>query len=141
MRFGEREEEGVKINIVPLIDVLLTVIVFLFMAFGLSGPKVLGVSLPSAGPGGTASTPAQVWVDRGGMAQVDGQGVSAFDQERLFQLLGKLRQESQASEITLLADKDARHETVVMVLQAAKRAGFSGVEVAVSGEKEKGEKP
>ncbi|MDE1989231.1 MAG: biopolymer transporter ExbD [Betaproteobacteria bacterium] len=126
-RRGRTRDEP-EINLIPMIDVLLVILIFLMITTTYSRFAGLHVNLPE----GLASVPApspapriEVVVDAAGQMRVNDRAVLA--PESLLQIRDALRQAAQGQDdpvVVVSADRDARHGQVVLVLEAAQQAGY-----------------
>lgn len=117
-----------EMNMTPLIDVLLVLIVMLIMTIPVATHKV-GIDLPN-GPPTTRLDPVRndLHIDRSGRTSWNGRQV---DDRALAYLLGEAARLEPAPEVHFRPDADARYERVDEVLAMAKKAqvtklGFVG---------------
>jgi biopolymer transport protein ExbD len=114
------------INLTPLIDMAMMLVVFFVLGLTTSAASVTAVpvSLPRAGSADAAvGAELQVVVERGGTVRVDGRVVELAELQRLCQ--GRHR-------AVLLADRDSRHGRVVDVIEALRAGGIEEVSYATS---------
>ena len=131
-RRGVRREEP-EINLIPLIDLLLVILIFLMVTTTYSKFTELQVNLPTAGAEKPAEQPREirVAVSVDGRYEVDG-NAAAFTSAPAFAKV--LRREADALGqdplIVIHADAGASHQSVVNVLGAARLAGLAKVTFA-----------
>lgn len=120
------------INIVPLVDIILVVlIIFMVTATTFSGKEV-EVELPKASTGGDASAaPLTVQVNSTGRFFLDGNEVDESTLRLEAEKRSALNPESQA---VISADVSASHGSVVRALDAVKSGGIAKLAVSVEGE-------
>ncbi|TSE25580.1 ExbD/TolR family protein [Tepidimonas aquatica] len=123
-RHGERDEP--EINLIPFIDVLLVILIFLMLTTTFSQATALQVNLPQA----DAEPPPQVRREITVAVAADGR-VAVQDvvlpERSVAALVAALRHAAEATPEPLLviqADAAAAHQAVVDVLDAARQAGL-----------------
>lgn len=133
MKIHERRRPIVEMNLIPLIDVsLILVIIFMVLTPALIQSQ-LTVKLPKASSG--TATPAEetvhVQISRQGVFLVDGAPVKAENLER--ELILKLPQAARKN-LLVQADRTVPVEKVVLVLDIAKRLGVGKLGIGVTPE-------
>ncbi|MEZ5644114.1 MAG: biopolymer transporter ExbD [Burkholderiaceae bacterium] len=123
-RPGSRDEP--EINLIPFIDILLVVLIFLMLTTTYSKYTELQVNLPVADAQTPRDKPREVIVSissdgRYALDQnvLDGSGV-----DMLTQALARASQDSRDVVIVISADAAATHQSVINVMDAARRAGL-----------------
>jgi biopolymer transport protein ExbD len=111
------------INLIPFIDVLLVVLIFLMLTSTWSRFNQMNVSLPSANAqGSTDATPSWVVVvSSQGAYAVNGAKIEGRTLQDLSAALAGLRKTDAA--LVIKADASASHQSVVNVLEAARMNG------------------
>jgi biopolymer transport protein ExbD len=127
-RQGARKEEP-EINLIPLIDVLLVILIFLMVTTTYSRFSELQINLPTADASKSQERPNQVnvAVDGGGRyvinkAPVAFRSAAAFSDE-----LKRAAGGQPDPVIVINADAAATHQSVVNIMEAARIAGFSRI--------------
>ena len=123
-RSGSREEP--EINLIPFIDILLVVLIFLMLTTTYSKYTQLQVNLPVADSEAQRSAPKEVIVS------VSSDGRYAINQllldgssvESLTRALEEATQDTRDMVIIISADAAATHQSVINVMDAARRAGL-----------------
>lgn len=139
MRFLRRPEvEEPEINLVPLIDILLVLLIFLTATTTFTRVSALAVQLPASA--GAQANPLQelaVEINAEGQVAVAGRPLagSAVALEASLRLAAdELRQRAdnpgQAPLLVIYADAQASHQSVIDVMQAASRAGLERLSFA-----------
>lgn len=120
------------INIVPLVDIILVVlIIFMVTATTFSGKEV-EVELPKAASGGESSaSPLTVQVNSAGEFFLDGNVINESSLRLEAEKRSTLNPESQA---VISADVLASHGAVVRALDALKSGGIAKLAVSVEGD-------
>ena len=135
MNFRRPSGEEPEINLIPFIDVLLVVIIFLMLSTTYSKFTELQVTLPVADSEATRDRPAEIVVSvaSDGRYSIDGRPVDGSTVEVLTSVLRQLAAERKDPFIIISADATAAHQSVINVLDAARRAGLSKVTFAAQG--------
>jgi len=132
MRFKKNRASEPEINLIPFIDVLLVVLIFLMLSTTYSKITELELSLPSANstPIKDSITPLNISITADGRFFVQGVSVGAVDNDTLVK---KLREASQGLDnpvVVIGADAHATHQTVIQALQAAQQSGLQQITFA-----------
>ncbi|MDP2431430.1 MAG: biopolymer transporter ExbD [Pseudomonadota bacterium] len=124
-----RGRDDLEINLIPLIDVLLVIVIFLMVTTTYARFSELQINLPEAQGDSAKEMPTQITVnvdDRGSYA-VNTTGVAYAGVESLVQALKTAAGEQSDPVIVISADAQASHQSVVRVMDAARRAGYPRV--------------
>ncbi len=126
----DRAPGGVRVNVVPMIDVVMCLIVFYLMVGQLAMNRAAGIDLPDTDRGGASrpsdAGPVVLGVRDDGALLLDGQ---AIDAARLpGELAGRLRRDPGAR-VEVRADRGAPYALVRPALDAARQAGVREVEL------------
>ena len=126
MNFRRRASEAPEINLIPFIDVLLVVLIFLMLSTTYSKFTELQVNLPSADADKPRDNPREVivGVSADGRYVVNGQPVDGRSVELLTAELGKAAGGPGDVPVIVSADATAAYQSVVNVMDAARRAGL-----------------
>lgn len=125
---GWRRDEP-EINLIPLIDLLLVIIIFLVITTTYARFAELQINLPEA-EGETAkeaSAQINVDVDAAGNYRLNGTVVAFRGVDGLRQSLLEVAGGQQDPIVVISADARATHQSVIHVMDAARRAGFNRV--------------
>jgi biopolymer transport protein ExbD len=127
MNFRKPRPEDPEINLIPFIDVLLVVLIFLMLSTTYSKFTELQVTLPSADAEVSRDRPAEiiVAVAADGRYTVDRQPVEGRNVELLTAALHAAAASRKEPFLIISADAMATHQSVINVLDAARRAGLS----------------
>jgi biopolymer transport protein ExbD len=135
MKFSRRHIEEPEINLIPFIDVLLVVLIFLMLSTTYSRFTELQINLPAAEADKLRERPAEVIVAVASDGRyavnrktVDGRSVEVLTAELVAAAGGKAD-----TVVIISADAMAAHQAVVNVLDAARRAGLSRLTFAAQG--------
>lgn len=132
-RRGGRNAEP-EINLIPLIDVVLVIIIFLMLTTTFSKVSGLEINLPTAEAEGeqTVVEEIDVAVTAAGEVLVNRQPVGERSIDAIAAALGKAvtGEASEPPVIVINADAKAAHQSVIDVMQAAQRAGLPHITFA-----------
>lgn len=126
MKFRRHGSEPPEINLIPFIDVLLVVLIFLMLSTTYSKFTELQVTLPTAEAEALRDRPAEivVAVSADGRYAVNKAPVEGRSVELLAAALTAAAQGQKDPVVILSADATAAHQAVVNVMDAARRAGL-----------------
>ena len=127
-RLGTRRED-LEINLIPLIDVLLVILIFLMVTTTYSRYSELQINLPTAEANKPEERPNQINV------AVDGQGRYIVNKASVpFRSTDSFADELKRAGagltdpvIIINADADATHQSVINIMEAARIAGLSRI--------------
>ncbi len=132
MNFRHRVREEPEINLIPFIDVLLVVLIFLMLSTTYSKFTELQLKLPVADAEAQREYPKEVLVtvSSDGAYRVNTVAVVDRSVETLAAALLEGAKASKDSVVVISADASARHQSVVTVMEAARRAGLTQITFA-----------
>lgn len=135
MNFRHRQREEPEINLIPFIDVLLVVLIFLMLSTTYSKFTELQLKLPVADAETQRDYPKEVLVTvtSDGRYTVNKTAVYGNGVDTLSASLKNAAQAGQAGKDTVViisADASAAHQSVVSVMEAARRAGLTQITFA-----------
>ncbi|WP_026436503.1 biopolymer transporter ExbD [Acidovorax sp. JHL-9] len=132
MNFRPRPKDEPEINLIPFIDVLLVILIFMMLTTTYSKFTELQLTLPVADAEQQRDHPKEVIVAVAAdgryavnKAAVDGKGVDA-----VARALGQAASAGRDSVVIISADATAPHQAVVTVMEAARRVGLSQITFA-----------
>jgi len=135
LRFSRRKPEEPEINLIPFIDVLLVILIFLMLTTTFSRFTELQINLPAADAEKMRERTGDIIVTVSGDGRyavnrraVDGRSVERLSAELEAAALGRAD-----TVVIVSADAMAAHQAVVNVLDAARRAGLSRITFAAQG--------
>ena len=141
MNFRKRRAaEEPEINLIPFIDVLLVILIFLVLNTTYTKYTELPINLPTANAKQSQSRPHEIVVT----VTPDGRYLvnQQFMEGRSVELLaaGLQRATNGRSDVIVVinADASASHQSVINVMDAARRAGLSQLTFATQGQAEAG---
>jgi biopolymer transport protein ExbD len=126
MNFRPRNKEEPEINLIPFIDVLLVVLIFLMLSTTYSKFTELQLKLPVADADAQRDYPKEVIVavSSDGRYSIKGIPVVGRSVEAVAQALGQAATAGKDSVVIISADATAPHQSVVTVMEAARRSGL-----------------
>ena len=128
---GKAHEE-LEINLVPLIDVLLVIIIFLIVSATFSRTSELQINLPTAEANSPQDKPLviTVEVDAGGRYMVNGDEVQGAEVNAIASALTTAGGDGKEPTIVINADAKSTHQSVVNVMEAARQANYTKITFA-----------
>ena len=127
-----RPREEPEINLIPLIDVLLVIIIFLMLTTTYSKTSGLEINLPTADASKQAEQPneIEVAVTPTGQVLINKSPLTANDVKSIADALRRAAGTRPDPVIVINADAKATHQAVVDVMQAAQTAGYPHISFA-----------
>jgi len=117
-----------EMNLIPLIDVLLVILIFLAASTSFTQMRQLQVSLPEARAQALEDdAPISLAISQEGLYALDGEYVGAEREDTLAQALRKAARGRDSIALRINADAQATHAAVVRALEAARLAGISRI--------------
>jgi biopolymer transport protein ExbD len=132
MRFRRSFEEEPEVNLIPLIDVLLIVLIFLAVSTTYSRFAELKIQLPSAEASAPADPPrvVNVGVTADGRYALERTVLATTDADTLAAELTRAAQGRDDVVLVINADAQAPHQAVISVMEAARLAGIVRISFA-----------
>ena len=126
-----RQREEPEINLIPMIDVLLVILIFLMVTTTYSKFSGIEINLPTADTQVQQDKPNEidVVVTASGSVLVNKTPV-AGDVEALVIALRRAAEGTQEPVVIINADAKAAHQNVIDVMQAARSSGLSHISFA-----------
>ena len=127
-----RAHEQPEINLIPMIDVLLVINIFLMLTTTYAKFSGLEINLPTADAAKQAEQPNEVnvAVTATGQVLVNKVPLTAPDVAAISEALRRAAGTQKEPVIVINADAKAAHQSVVDVMQAAQSAGYSHISFA-----------
>jgi biopolymer transport protein ExbD len=129
-RFQAREP--LEINLIPLIDVLLVILIFLMITTTYSKFAELQINLPTADAQKQLERPNEIniTVSVNGQYTVNRRPVAFHDVSTLSDEMRRAAGELRDPVIVINADSNATHQSVINVMEAARLAGYGHISFA-----------
>ena len=132
INFRKRRTEEPEINLIPFIDVMLVILIFLMLTTTYSKFTEMELTLPSADTEQLRDRPKEVIVS----IAADGRyavGKDALQDRSVEGIASALTRHAPAGKdsiVIISADANAPHQSVVSAMEAARRAGLSQITFA-----------
>lgn len=133
MNFQRRHtQEEPEINLIPMIDVLLVVLIFLMVTTTYAKFSELQINLPQATGDVSKEKPSQITVsvDAVGNYEVNNAAVTFSNVSNLAQVLKQAAKGSPDTVIIINADAKTTHQSVINVMEAGREAGLTRITFA-----------
>ncbi|MDP3438574.1 MAG: biopolymer transporter ExbD [Azonexus sp.] len=127
-----RSHDEPEINLIPMIDVLLVIIIFLMLSTTYAKFSGLEINLPTADASKQAEQPNEidVAVTASGQVLINKSPLTAGDVKTIAEALQRAAGSRPDPVIVINADAKATHQSVVDVMQAAQTAGYPHISFA-----------
>jgi biopolymer transport protein ExbD len=125
-----RNREEPEINLIPMIDVLLVVLIFLMVTTSYGKFSELQINLPQAAGEESkvpTSKPIMVAVNASEQFAVNGAPAAFKDVNDFAQLLRKAAGDQTDPTIVINADAKALHQSVINIMESARIAGYGRI--------------
>lgn len=134
MNFRQRlAHDEPEINLIPLIDILLVILIFLAATTSFQRFQQLNINLPQAAAEAITTDPLVIAISQDGMIAL---GTDLLEGTNVQALVASLQNATAAQTDPLLlinADAQAPHQAVIRVMEAARLAGIRQVSFATQG--------
>ena len=132
MQFRKTTRDEPEINLIPFIDVLLVVLIFLMLSTTYNKFTELQVTLPTANIEQMRNYPKEIIVaiSSDGRYSVNKKLVQGRGMDALATALAEGAKAGKNSIIVISADATATHQSVVTVMEAARRHGLNQITFA-----------
>ena len=127
MRFKRAHHSEPEINLIPFIDILLVVVIFLMLSTTYSQPTQIKINLPIADTQSQSQTQNQLVIQvtpEGGYV-VQGVRLGSVDIQLLKQAISSVSSSMKDPGVVIQADALASNQSVVRVMDAAQQLGLS----------------
>lgn len=127
-----RDRDEPEINLIPMIDVLLVIIIFLMLTTTYAKFSGLEINLPTADSSKQVEQPNEidVAVTASGQVLINKSPLTAADVKSIAEALQRAAGQRPDPVIVINADAKATHQSVVDVMQAAQTAGYPHISFA-----------
>ena len=123
-------DDDLEVNLIPLIDVLLVILIFLAATTSFTRYNQMTLTLPEAQADALQSDALNIAISQQGLYALDGELLPGATAQELAQPLRTAAQGRQDAVLIINADALASHESVVRVMEAARLAGIARVNFA-----------
>jgi biopolymer transport protein ExbD len=127
-----RDRDEPEINLIPMIDVLLVIIIFLMLTTTYAKFSGLEINLPTADASKQVEQPNEidVAVTASGQVLINKSPLTAADVKTIAEALQRAAGGRPDPVIIINADAKATHQSVVDIMQAAQTAGYPHISFA-----------
>ncbi|MCX7141639.1 MAG: biopolymer transporter ExbD [Proteobacteria bacterium] len=127
-----QSREPLEINLIPLIDVLLVILIFLMITTTYSKFAELQINLPTADAQKQLERPNEIniTVNTGGQYTINRQAVAFRDVAGLSDEMRRAAGELKDPVVVISADSSATHQSVINVMEASRLAGYGHISFA-----------
>ena len=124
-----RSREEPEINLIPMIDVLLVILIFMMVTTSYAKFSELQINLPQAGAASSSTkiNLINVAVDASEHYAINNRGMSYTGVDALAAALKDAAGDQIDPTIVINADAKAPHQSVINVMEAARRAGYGRI--------------
>ncbi len=138
MKLGARRDDDFEINVIPLIDVMLTLLMFFVLTATFDQTARLRVSLPQASEAAESEPEAglTIQVDSDGRYFIDSNEVLNPNVDTLKDALVQIAGDDRSRPVMIRADAQTPHQAVVTVMDALGQVGFTRLSIATTPSKE-----
>ena len=131
MRFRQTlSDDSPEINLIPLIDVLLVILIFLAATTTFTRQGALKIVLPRADAEKQTQTTIDITISQDGRYAVGERLLGSADILSLTEALRETKKEQQDPIVIIYADAMTSHQFVMTAMQAARAAGIGKVHFA-----------
>lgn len=132
MKFKRKSVEDIHINLTPMIDCLLFILVFLLLTTSFTQQSRINLSLPDAQgvPPKDYQHKIEVVVDSSGHYAVNGQALSSKESADLSTAIKQSAQDRRDLMFVIAADAKATHQDVIRVMDIAGQLGFVNINIS-----------
>ena len=129
MRFGRPKTTEPEINLIPFIDVLLVILIFLMLTTTYGRLTQLDMRLPKADSAAQDNRPddIRVSISSDGQYVVQKTALAGSDIGSLTQAISSAANGNRDSLLVIAADARASHQAVMLVMEAAQNAGLQHI--------------
>ena len=134
MRFRRQPKEELDLNLTPLIDVVFLLLIFFMVSTTFQKESEISLQLPRASTEPPEDVPErlEVVIDASGAFYVNDQELVRSDLESLQTALYELAGGDRERPVTIRADAQTPHQSVVTAMDAAARLGMLRLSIATS---------
>jgi biopolymer transport protein TolR len=123
--FGHDDEEITGINVTPLVDVMLVLLVIFMVTANYIAHQALSLELPKASTGSDAGTQnLNFIIDRDSKLYLDSQAISF---EKLPYIINDALKEKKSLQALISADRSTPHGSVIKLMDIIKKSGIKEI--------------
>ena len=132
MKFNRPRVNEIEVNLTPMIDCLLFLLVFLLVSTTFNQHSRLNLTLPDAQgvPPTSIDERVEVIVQASGKYTVNGQALAGNDETQLTTAIQQATADRRDMPVIIAADAKAAHQDVVRVMDVAGKLGFININIS-----------
>ena len=132
MKFNRPRVNEIEVNLTPMIDCLLFLLVFLLVSTTFNQHSRLNLTLPDAQgvPPTSIDERVEVVVQASGKYTVNGQALAGNDETQLTTAIQQATVDRRDMPVIIAADAKAAHQDVVRVMDVAGKLGFMNINIS-----------
>lgn len=125
-----RDEELItEINVIPLVDIVLVILIIFLLVAQIMGPSIFRVKLPEAGNADQSrESPVTVWINQEGQIALNGYAVTEGE---LIESIKKWLEEKEDLQVILSADERVPYGDAVRILDILRGEGVKKLALQV----------
>ena len=130
MRTSRRSRsDDIELNFIPLIDVLLVIIIFLMVTTTFAKLSEIKINLPVAEENTTKekAVPINIMITEDGRYLINEKLVESVAIEDMANTLREIAQGKKDTPIIIGADANARHQSIINMMEASRKAELSKI--------------
>jgi len=130
MRTSRRSRsDDIELNFIPLIDVLLVIIIFLMVTTTFAKLSEIKINLPVAEENTTKekAVPINIIITEDGRYLINEKLVESVAIEDMANTLREIAQGKKDTPIIISADANARHQSIINMMEASRKAELSKI--------------
>lgn len=133
MNFRTRPRDRPDLNLIPMIDVLIVLLIFLVLTTTFRHESALKIKLPDASASGApAEKGIEISIDAESRVGVDGAALAESTPVSLRNALGQASGDRRDAVIIIRADRQTPHQAVMTVLEVVGGLGFTRITFATN---------
>ncbi len=124
-----RAREDPDINLIPLIDILIVILIFLFLTTTYSRYAELQINLPEAAADRAQDKPSMIniAVDSSGKYAINGVATPFGNPQNFAEAMKGAARGAKEPVVAISADAAATHQSVINVMESARLAGYNHI--------------
>lgn len=132
MKFRKPQVEEISINLTPMIDCLLFLVVFLLISTSFNKYSRLNLVLPQATGVPDVHHPrkVEVGIDQNGAYMVNGKSLASNNEDDLRSAIETASQGDHSRPLVIAADGRTSHQSVVKVMDVSGKLGFININIS-----------
>lgn len=127
---GKRTDDEPEINLIPLIDVLLVILIFLAATTSFTRFSQIKLNLPEASASLMDINALNIAISQEGLYALDTHFLNVTSSQEIAQALQLAAAGRESVSLVINADAHSAHESVIRVMEAARIAGITHISFA-----------